>query len=216
MKKININSFEKFSAEIKEYDQSVIYRGVPKVEYDLRPSLFWFNKPTIPGNLEKRIMQLFKTRGRGYIKEIPNSEIEWLVLARHYDLPTRLLDWSSNPLVACYFAVSSHTEEDGVIYIYDTDNYISESNIDISNLRSIKAFHPSYLSNRLIAQSSVFTIHPDSEPVLTAKEIEKIIIVESSIKDEFKEILNKYGIHEASLFPGLDSLAKHIKYQLEE
>lgn len=214
MKEKTINSFEEFGEKINQYDQSVIYRGVSNIKYDLRPSLFWFNKPTIPKYLEKRVMQLFMTRGRGYIKEIPNSPLEWLILARHYDLPTRLLDWSSNPLVACYFAVASHDQEDGAVYVYDTDNYISESNIDISNLRSIKAFHPSYLSNRLIAQSSVFTIHPDSKPVLDKPDIVKIRI--NSSKKKFREILSKYGIHEASLFPGLDTLAKHIKYQLKD
>jgi hypothetical protein len=39
-------------------------------------------------------------------------------------LPTRLLDWTDNPLVACFFAVDENSEDDGVIYAYHNESYI--------------------------------------------------------------------------------------------
>ena len=40
----------------------------------------------------------------------------WLFLAQHYGLPTRLLDWTENPLVALYFAVNELKEDDGCLW----------------------------------------------------------------------------------------------------
>jgi hypothetical protein len=45
-----------------------------------------------------------------------DERLEWLILMQHYGMPTRLLDWTENALVALYFAVSGDPGEDGELW----------------------------------------------------------------------------------------------------
>ena len=52
------------------------------------------------------------------------SPLDWLMLQRHYGMPSRLLDWTRNVLVATYFAVEEENcGKDGVIYFCDRDDF---------------------------------------------------------------------------------------------
>lgn len=82
------------------------HRGHTSVSHALTPSLY--RKITDADEIfktERRLLTRFKQRSLPYWPAgYPQNDWEHLFAMQHYGIPTRLLDWSENLLVAMYFA----------------------------------------------------------------------------------------------------------------
>lgn len=238
MRQIVVDNFQKFHNVIQKYDSDVIYRGVSRISHNLLPkvgrdkTVSNYNhrgKYHTLDDYEEDIMHEFKQRAIPFINSIPHSEWEWWAIAQHHGLPTRFLDWTKNPLVAAYFATEDCSiAEDSVVYAVDSNQF--NSYIDFSEnpigIDEIFLYTPPHINQRIIVQSGIFTVH--NHPTIPLEETEKPsdriskkkgekysvdrIVIKRDAKLGFREILNLYGINEATIYPGLDGLSRHLEW----
>lgn len=108
-----------------------IFRGHSNHEkYKLSPSIFRWRQASNGSfvsefsQLEYTILFDFMSEACGFIKDIPpQNVVAWLEIARHYGVPTRLLDFTRNPLVALYFACVSSPKNDASVWIVNETAY---------------------------------------------------------------------------------------------
>jgi hypothetical protein len=94
---------------------TISYRGHACKDWKLLPTLCRNN---VPGWHIKKCEAEIITEFRGRYNLGDWTDIDVLAYARHHGAPTRLLDWTRNPLIALWFAISEqrHDVQDGVVY----------------------------------------------------------------------------------------------------
>lgn len=224
-KVVRLDSVGKYMAHISETLIDVqggwVYRGqrgdwdlLPKI---MRPEFTAWRPPTAPAlhTREKRIMDDFRNLARPHFVLNPVCELEWLALAQHHGLATRLLDWTTNPLVALFFAVSEAdcNNNDSVVWAYRPQPPISLQT-DPYAIEGVEFFIPPAIAQRVVAQAGRFTVHPtdvprapDDWPGRAAK-----MMIPHSARVQIRLILADMGINRAALFPDLDGIASHVNW----
>ncbi|HED2715663.1 TPA: FRG domain-containing protein, partial [Enterobacter asburiae] len=101
-------------------DKNIVYRGMTNAKWELKPSIGRLDiEDSAREATERLIFEQFKQQALPYLDFTPRNEWEWLALAQHHGLPTRLLDWTTNPLIALYFSVEDDASiNDSVVWLY--------------------------------------------------------------------------------------------------
>ena len=262
--KKRIVSWEEFEEEIlgphvereSPLSHGFIYRGQAKDSWGLKPSLtrlldsLGFSRGD--GNaIEKSLLYRFKNRAHLFLdpRVDPSGSgspfqiaayLEWWSLMQHYRAPTRVLDWTSSPLVALYFATNDHWKEDGALWIAHggllneaaaPSGILEKPTQNSSDFwwkddpeRVVGVMAKARPTERMLAQQGCFTVSPDlllDHQLGITESLTKVgksnphyprkVIVAAECKSELLRRLHYLNVTAASLFPGIDGLGEELE-----
>lgn len=123
------------------YSKTIIYRGLPDHEYELCPGLSRYKK--IESETESLLINAFLTKRPDAFNGL--TEFDTIAKMQHYGLPTRLLDFTSNPLVALYFACESDRGKNGRVVCHN--NFLQNDSSSLVKIICKKVMDCSYDAN---------------------------------------------------------------------
>lgn len=168
------------------------------------------------------VIDKFMREARPHFAHYPQTDVEKWVEAQHHGVPTRLLDTSTNPLKALFFAVCNSKEDsDGVFWAFDYDMWRSDMDEPYRKYweNDIFPFLPAQYTPRLTAQEGAFISYPlpenkSSMPTLDKLDHEHLRCIKFTIpyssKAKIRRELHVLGCQYRLLFPDIDGVARGI------
>lgn len=189
-----------------------LFRGHGSTDWKLIPKAGRITWPANDNDLT--YFAAWRRRAIPLISIEPASDLEWLALAQHHGLATRLLDWTMSPLTAAFFAVADDSETDAVIHAFQPTAYISDDT-PLMRFEGIGVYRPRVISSRITTQLGLFTLHSPPELEFSASPstmmVSQITIAGSS-KLRLLQELDYLGVNRFSLFPDLDGLSDYYNW----
>jgi hypothetical protein len=209
------------------------FRGQDNIDWPLLPKAgrkdyyrealeYWVEKGHTSGDLGR--FKVWKEGAVAYCDSLPENDFECLAYAQHYGLATRLLDWTTNPLVALFFAVEMQGETDGAVFCHMPSWHLNRETFSLDHpLEGAARLTPRPFDRRILAQSGVFTYHFHPDVALTSNEVvgemreaapEGVDLVVIRVTAKFKPMLQHHlsaiGISRKTLFPDLEGLSSFV------
>lgn len=238
-----IDQLLEFIKNIKETNKHHLwFRGVADESWPLLPSI-QRSKDRIM--CEKYIINDFYIKARQVIENSPPKKnyAAWISLMQHFGLPTRMLDWSSSPLIASFFAVEKYEEyfeTDAAIWVltpgllnrkegFGTCIYPVDADTAQKMLRpafkkqrrttsvddKILACLSTENNLRMYSQQANFTIHNSLKRLEDICDDDTLykIIIPKDSRRSFLTNLEIFGITESFVYPDLEHISNDLKRQ---
>ena len=212
-------------------EPSTIYRG-QSVDEPLLPKVARQYSSINSSVHEKTFLSEFRRRAHAFVAANSMDDWQLMVLAQHNGAPTRLLDWTSSPLTALWFALLGVARDDlrtPVVWALKatSSDYLSDKDMLKTpfELACTKLLRPDHVTARVAAQSGLFSVHKywDKGGKYVAledqsdfsKRLTKFSVKAGRAPFLFAE-LNRLGFNFASVFPDIWGLCKHLEARYED
>jgi hypothetical protein len=224
---------DSWNEELGLHRSNFAFRGRSSAADDLSTSLIRLGGD--PATIERPLLRHFRKYAARDAVPV-DSTWNWLALAQHHGLPTRLLDWTFSPYVALHFA-TARPEADGAVWIVDyvraheraprelreqlqreganvfTTEMIGAVADDFDDLSALGDFvvfvEPPSFDERIVNQYALFSLASQPESSVDDDLLRKIVVPEE-LKWEVRDKLDQANITERVLFPGLDGLSQWL------
>jgi FRG domain len=206
-----------------------LYRG-QSGDYPLLPKIARENLQAEVNAREAYMLAELRRRGALY-KSVGNLD-EWdlLTFAQHNGMATRLLDWSSNPLTAIWFACKDdNSQKDAFVYLLSPSETIRPLDRQFSPTPDrhvgVSVLRPNLSDPRVVAQDGWFTVHSESRKhrkflPLEASERYSTAITKISIKGAQKnkilQSLDVLGVCEQTIFPDIQGVCGYLNWKSKD
>ena len=187
---------------------------------------------------EQKLIRAFQRRSLPFLEMRPETPWDWLTVAQHHGLPTRLLDWTVNAMSAVWFAVEQPGKDPkgyGVVWVFEAKEGLFESGGDyVSTTQSSNdpdrpfslprtcILVPRYISKRIVAQGGYFTVQTSSpdpphfqrldEEAAFKDRLMKLVIPAESFPT-IRHQLTRMGTNAMTMYPDLVGLCQDIKWR---
>ncbi|WP_249182813.1 FRG domain-containing protein [Burkholderia ambifaria] len=211
-------------------EMSALFRGHRDVQWSLVPAIARQNLVITPPE-EAAMLDEFKRRAIPYLDSNHDlNAIDWLAIAQHHGMPTRLLDWSGSALTALWFAINeaANGKAHAAVWIlaYDEGDLTRDDERDTPlRVQRTSLVRPRHVSRRITAQDGWFTLHrshygDDESPTFvsleTNRDYKKRLFYLTIPPDAFGAMrmqLAQAGVTGAVLYPDLTGVASYVTWR---